>query len=115
MKIVGIERMASDQLKFEIERGGRFVLFQYCISLLVVTLKRSSSIYLIRAGESRLPKILGFSAISLVLGWWGIPWGPIFTVGTVVTNLLGGKDVTSEVLAAVVQPRPGQQASEALA
>ena len=101
MKIVGIEGITPDQLRFEIERGAKFVLFQYCISVLIMTFKRPSDIYFIRAGDSKVPKILGFSAISLLLGWWGIPWGPIYTVGTIATNLRGGKDVTEEVLASL--------------
>ncbi len=42
--IRGIEGLTSEQLEFEIAQGARFVFFQYCISLLVVTLKRSSSV-----------------------------------------------------------------------
>jgi hypothetical protein len=34
---------------------------------------------------------------SLVAGWWGIPWGPTFTIGALYNNLRGGKDVTAEV------------------
>jgi hypothetical protein len=98
VKLVGIENMSPDQLKFELERGAKFVIYQYCISLLVVSLKRSSNIYLVRPGESRVPKAIGFALISLVLGWWGIPWGPIWTISTTVTNLGGGKDVTKEVV-----------------
>ena len=66
-----------------------------------MTFKRPSDIYFIRPGDSKLLKILGFSAISLFLGWWGIPWGPIYTVGTIATNLGGGRDVTKEVLASL--------------
>src|SRR5260221_13919762 len=101
MKIVGIEGLTADQLRFEVEHGARFVLFQYCISVLLMTFKRPSDIYFIRADDSKLPRILGFSAISLFLGWWGIPWGPIYTVGSIATNLRGGKDVTKEVLASL--------------
>ena len=46
-----------------------------------------------------------FTAISLLVGWWGIPWGPIYTVQTMVMNLKGGKDVTREVIAALNPPR----------
>jgi len=40
MKIKGIETLSPDQLRHEIERGGRFVIFQYCISIVVLTFKR---------------------------------------------------------------------------
>ena len=104
MKIVGTEMIGADELNFELQRGARFVIYQYCISLLVVTLKRSSDIYFIKVGESRIVKGLGFSGISLLLGWWGIPWGPIYTIGTVVTNFGGGKDVPTGVVASFKRP-----------
>ena len=31
------------------------------------------------------------------LGWWGVPWGIIYTPLTIFTNLFGGQDVTDEV------------------
>ena len=98
MKIVGVENMSPEQLKGEIAAGGRFVFYQYCISILVITFKRASHIYLVRAEDSRFTKGLPFTLISLVLGWWGIPWGPIWTIATVITNLRGGRDVTDEVM-----------------
>lgn len=103
MKITGIEGLDSQQLVLELQQGAKFVIYQYCISIIIVTLKRSSNIYLVRAGESAVSKGLGFSFISLLLGWWGIPWGPIYTIGTFITNFRGGKDVTQEVLASLLQ------------
>lgn len=103
MKIIGIEGLDSQQLILELQQGTKFVIYQYCISIIIVTLKRSSNIYLVRAGESAVSKGLGFSFISLLLGWWGIPWGPIYTIGTFITNFGGGKDVTQEVLASLLQ------------
>ncbi len=101
MKIKGIETMSPDQLRHEIERGGRFVIFQYCISIVVLTFKRVSDIHFIKGDESVIPKAAAFSLISLVCGWWGIPWGPIWTVSTLITNCRGGRDVTAEVVQAL--------------
>jgi hypothetical protein len=30
------------------------------------------------------------SATSWLLGWWGFPWGPLYTVHALVTNMFGG-------------------------
>lgn len=98
MKILGMDGLDGEQLSMELQRGGRFVFFQYCISIVILTFKRSSNIYFIRAGESAAGKAAGFSLISALFGWWGIPWGPIYTVGTFITNARGGKDVTQEIL-----------------
>ncbi len=101
MPIQGIEGMNREQLQFEVQQGGKFVHFQYCISVLIMTFRRSSDIYFIRAGEGTFGKGIGFTLLTLVAGWWGIPWGPIYTIGSLVTNFGGGKDVTQEVLASI--------------
>ena len=101
MQIKGVEGLSTEQVNAELQRGGKFVIFQYCISVLILTFKRPSPIYFIRAGESPHGKHIGYTLLSLVAGWWGIPWGPIFTIGSVFTNLNGGKDVTQAVMASV--------------
>ena len=103
MQIKGIENMGANEINFELQRGAKFVIFQYCVSIVILTFRRPSDIYFIKSGESAVGKGLGFTLISLLLGWWGIPWGPIYTIGSVVTNLRGGKDVTREVLASINQ------------
>ncbi len=103
VKIVGLEGLTVDEVNLELERGARFVVFDYCISVIVMTFRRPSSVYFIRAGESALARGLGFAAISTLLGWWGIPWGPIRTVPSIIVNLSGGRDVTAETIASLNQ------------
>ncbi len=105
IRIKGIEGMTVDQLNFELQRGGKFVLFHYCVSVIVMTFRRSSDIYFIRAGEGTAGKSIGFTLLTLVFGWWGIPWGPIYSFSSLVTNFRGGKNVTQEVVASLNQPR----------
>ncbi len=104
MKIVGIEGLDNQELAKELQRGAKFVIYQYCISVVVLTFKRASNIHFVRADKSSVSKGLSFSLITLLLGWWGIPWGPIYTIGSLITNFGGGKDVTQEVLASLQQP-----------
>jgi tetrahydromethanopterin S-methyltransferase subunit E len=103
-KIVGMDEIKSGlHLQQEIASGGQFVVYQYCISVLIMTFRRSSDIYFISASESRVLKGLGFSLLSFFLGWWGIPWGPIYTIQALWINFNGGKDVTQEVLASMAK------------
>jgi len=101
MQINGLENISPQQLSQEIMRGGKFVVFEYCISLLIVTFKQPSSIYYVRPGEGTFGKSALFTAVTLLLGWWGIPWGPIYSIAALVTNLKGGKDVTMEIMNAI--------------
>jgi hypothetical protein len=103
-KIQGIEGMSSGQLVSELQNGARFIQYQYCISAIFVTFKRFSDIYLMRPGQGESVRALTWTLLSLVAGWWGIPWGPIFTVQSVWVNLRGGKDVTPEVATALNLP-----------
>ena len=108
MKILGIEGMSPDQVQFEIQRGAKLVCYQYCISILVMSFRRSSDAYFVRAGESAVSKGLPWTLLSLVAGWWGIPWGPIFTIQSLVTNFQGGKDLTAEFSSRLTRPTATQ-------
>ena len=103
-KIVGMDEIKSgSHLQQELASGGKFVVYQYCISVLIMTFNRSSNIYFVPGSESRVLKGLGFSLLSFFLGWWGIPWGPIYTIQSLWVNFNGGKDVTQEVLASMAK------------
>jgi hypothetical protein len=87
----------AEHLHREAEKGGRFVYFSFSVSLLVTTLKRTSGIYLIKPGESRIKKGIPFTIVTLLFGWWAIPFGPKHTLASIRMNMKGGKDVTDEV------------------
>ena len=101
MKIKNINGLSAADLQEEVGRGGRFAYFPFTVSLIVVTFKRTSDVYLIRKNEGSGIRALPYTLISLVLGWWGIPFGPKYTVESISANLRGGKDVTDEVMSTV--------------
>ena len=103
-KIVGTEGMSPEQIVFELQRGCKFVQYMWCVSAVVITFKRGTDIYFVRAGESRPMKGLQWTLLSLVAGWWGIPFGPIFTVQSLWVNLRGGKDLTPQAIRALRLP-----------
>ena len=100
-KILGVEGKTYAQLQSEINSGGKFVVFEYCISVLIMTFKRNSDVYYIEPGQSALLKGLPFILLSMVPGWWGIPWGFIYTPMALFTNFSGGKNVTPQIMAAL--------------
>jgi hypothetical protein len=71
-----------------------------------VTLRRPTDIFFLRADQYGWPRGLPYSLLSLLFGWWGIPWGLIYTPLTLFTNLCGGRDVTTEVRALLPLPAP---------
>lgn len=102
-KINGIENMSGTELSLELQKGGKFVVYEYCISIVVLTFFRSSNITFVKADDSRVGKGLGYTILTFILGWWGIPWGPIRSIQAIITNFKGGKDVTDRVVSAMTQ------------
>lgn len=102
-QIKNIEGLTNENLAQELGNGAKFVIFEYTISIIVMTFRRSSDIYFIKAGESTVKYSIGFTILTLILGWWGFPWGPIYTIGSLITNFSGGKDITQEVLNSIVK------------
>lgn len=99
MKVTGTEGMTHEDINHALGQGGKFVTFSYTISIVFMTFKRSSDVYFIKPGEGTAGKSIGFTLLTLIMGWWGIPWGPIYSIGSLITNLGGGKDVTHEIAA----------------
>ena len=99
MPIRGTEGLSPADLQAELARGARFVAYQWCASIVVMTFKRSSGIYYLRPGQTGFGPNFRWSLLSLVAGWWGFPWGPIYTLSALVTNLRGGLDVTAAIAA----------------
>ena len=97
MSVPGTEGLTPHQLHAEIQRGGKFVTFPYTISILVITFSRSSEVKFIRAGQGTFGASLPYLLISLFFGWWGFPFGLIYTPISIVKCLAGGTDVTGEV------------------
>jgi hypothetical protein len=99
--IKNIDGLTDQDILWEINNGGRFVFYQYTISIVVMTFKQSSDIYFIRGGQSGLKHSIGFTILTFIMGWWGIPWGPIYTIGALYTNFSGGKDVTQSIVSQI--------------
>ena len=100
-QILGVDGMTREELAQELRRGGRFVTYRFCVSTFIMACSVTSDIFFYRAGESPAKEILHFCVASLMLGWWGLPWGPVLTIRSLVTNLKGGIDVTREVAASL--------------
>lgn len=105
-EIDGIEGMNANQIRQESDQGGRFVIFEYTVSIFIMTFKRPTNIYFLRAGESATLKGLPWTMLSLFLGRWGFPWGHVYTPMAVFTNLSSGKDVTKRLLSAHTSSEP---------
>ena len=103
--VAGTEGMSIQQIEDDVLRGGRFRVFLWNFSVIVMSFQRSSALRYYRSNQSCGAAAWGWTLLSSVIGWWGIPWGIFFTFHTIYRNCMGGKDLTPEILAAFV----GQQ------
>ncbi len=106
MEIKNINGLSVSEIKQLVQQGGKFVLFPYTISFVLMTLKRNSSIYFIRPNEGTFKYSYGYVLLNLLVGWWGIPWGPIYTIGALYNHIIGGKEYTQLVLSELIQNDP---------
>jgi hypothetical protein len=72
----------------------RLTTLHCVLSFLVVTNRSWKSG--IRCSRCRALDSLKWSCLSLVAGWWGFPWGPIYTIHALFANAAGGTLVKSE-------------------
>ena len=100
--IPGTEGLTAGQVVELCRRGGRFVIWQYAVSIVVMSFRRTSGVRFLRPGQSGAGDCLKYSLISGAVGWWGIPWGIVFTLSSLFRNMSGGQDVTEPLLKGLV-------------
>ncbi len=81
-----------------LQSGGRYVYYTYTFSIIVMTFTRSSKVQFIPAKQSRILPGIPYVFVSLLFGWWGIPFGLILTPISMIKSLSGGTDVTEKVI-----------------
>jgi hypothetical protein len=99
LPLAGRGPVSPDELRDPVRRGWRCVRFEFCVSFVVATVRRQSPVYLTERWQERYLYGLGYNAVALLLGPWGVPWGVVWTARALWTNLTGGGDVTDAVLA----------------
>jgi hypothetical protein len=72
----------------------RLAEMHYVISLVFVTQRRGTSG--VWCSRCRAIESWKWTALSCAMGWWGFPWGPIYTVAAIVTNAKGGDQPKSQ-------------------
>lgn len=94
------DSLTAEEVQSRLEQGWKAVRFEYCFSFLLATVRRQSRIYLTENWQERYIRGMGYSALTLLLGPWGVPWGLVWTARSLWTNLTGGVDAAAEALEA---------------
>ncbi len=96
--IEGAKGMTGSQLPAAIASGARFVRFRKALSFVILTTYTTTPAIYLPGGNSGAGPAWQNSLFTMLLGWCGIPWGPIRSIQALITNAKGGIDVTGDVL-----------------
>jgi hypothetical protein len=103
--IKGIEALTPDQIIAEVDRGARFVQFEWCVSAVIVTLRRGSNSYFLPAGRNRSVAGMPWDAADAAVRLVGDPVGPIYSIAVVRRIRTGGHDVRDAIVESL-RPMP---------
>lgn len=87
-----IEQGTADYNGRRVNRATEVASFTMVFSFLIVTLTSKTRYYFTdygTGGAAAAPTI-----VTLLLGWWGLPWGIIRTIQALSRNISGGEIVT---------------------
>lgn len=99
IQLAGSRPRFLEEIRSCVNAGARLVRFEFCLSILFVTIRRQSPLYLTESWQDRYLRGLWYSLLALLFGLWGVPWGLIWTPWAIWVNLTGGVDETEEALA----------------
>jgi hypothetical protein len=87
--------------------------YQACMSFLIITSRFRSRFLLVGRGPSFTRST--FILVSLLFGWWGFPWGFIFTPQAIYRNLRGGyRRTIAELFPKIDDELSGRKVSQKL-
>lgn len=98
IKLANHHKYTYDEVLAGKDNGGSFVTYQTIIPLpLFYPIRRLSKVYYIDKDSSKTKYAARYNLFVRIFGWWGLPWGPIYTIRSLKLNNSGGMDVTDDI------------------
>ncbi|MBX2846907.1 MAG: hypothetical protein KTR16_01195 [Acidiferrobacterales bacterium] len=72
-----------------IDEGTELVQYFVAVSFIFGSIKVPTRFYVVDR-EDTFGMSAMYSLLTLLLGWWGLPWGPVYTIQSLSTNFKGG-------------------------
>jgi len=94
----GFSNTTEKEFLAQIQAGKRFVVYHYAMSVVFYSFQHATKIHVVESRGMAVVKGLPWTLLTLLLGWWAIPFGPIYTLISVYWNFSGGTDVSGEIL-----------------
>lgn len=96
-KLVIPENIDLQTLTREVDRGGRFIVYPYNISLVAIMLNNLSPAIFVPAGEDERTYRRKYILLCAFFGWWSVQ-GILKTITNIHYNKKGGLDITEDVM-----------------
>lgn len=98
LKIETPKGLTFNDVSGQVRNGGKFVAFAYLFPRPIFPpVKRISRIYFLNPGEKASKYSFKYNLATLLIGWWGLPFGPYYTFIAIKGNK-EGIDFTEDVL-----------------
>ena len=79
--------------------GTRFVTLPYVVSIVIMTSQRNlGGIHEVRTGRWPVGEMVQAALVTVFFGWWGLPFGPLYSLLSCFYLCIGGRDATREIL-----------------
>jgi hypothetical protein len=87
----------------EVMAGRRYVTYPFVVSLLVISFNRNiGGLRTVANGQWPVGPVFGAALVTILFGWWGFPWGIVWTPLALYYLWLGGRDSTKDILTAEI-------------
>lgn len=91
------DNITFDEVVNDRHHGAKFVFFGYLIPRPIFSpIKRISKVYYLKPNENASQYSTKYNFITMLWGWWGLPFGPGATYSTIKSNKTG-IDITNDV------------------
>jgi len=87
----------------QVMAGNRFVTYPFVISILILSFNRNmGGVRLVGRDQWPMVPLFGATLVTMLFGWWGFPWGMIWSPVSLFHLWRGGRDSTLDVLGGVI-------------
>ena len=97
--------LTLESLKACVENGYRFLVFRYDIGIGVTSFQRFSSAILVAPNERLEPYYRPYNLITMLIGWFCFPLGPVTAIKTIIFNANGGVDLTGDIMLNITEEK----------
>lgn len=87
----------------EVMQGKRYVTYPFVFSILILSFQRSvGGVRVVETGKWPVGPLFGAAVVTILFGWWGFPWGLLWTPLALFHLWNGGRDSTRDILSKAI-------------